>query len=181
MITTKRHKGVRPLPLSFEEFVRSYSTKLLRAAFGFTNNYEESQDLVQAALYRTYVHWSAARSAPEAYARTVLLNLQRDRVRRLARRPHEKLGIDENQGYSSVEYENTLVQRSTLVSAMRLLPQLQKEVIVARFVLEMSVVETAEFLGVPEGTIKSSTSRALGVLQILLTEDPQLARRGDGQ
>jgi RNA polymerase sigma factor (sigma-70 family) len=181
VLTTRRRKVVGPPPLPFEAFVQSYSTKLLRAAFGLTNSYEDSQDLVQVALYRTYLHWTAARRAPEAYARTVLLNLQRDRIRQLARRPKENLGIDENQGNSSFEYENTLVQRSTLVEAVNSLPQQQKEVIVARFVFDLSVAEAARFLGVPEGTIKSSTSRSLGVLQNLLTEDPQLARRGDGR
>ena len=40
-----------------------------------------------------------------------------------------------------------------------------REVIGARFLLELSEAETAEALGIPRGTVKSRTSRALGRLR----------------
>jgi RNA polymerase sigma-70 factor (ECF subfamily) len=41
----------------------------------------------------------------------------------------------------------------------------------ARFLLDLSEAETAETLGLPRGTVKSRTSRALGRLREVLGAD----------
>lgn len=66
-----------------------------------------------------------------------------------------------------------------LVSALRLLPRRQSEVIVLRLLADCSVRETAQILGVTEGTVKTQLSRAIEKLRVLL-DDPEvtnLARR----
>jgi RNA polymerase sigma factor (sigma-70 family) len=63
--------------------------------------------------------------------------------------------------------------RVMLQSALGTLPELHREVLVARFFLDLSVAETAELLRVPPGTVKSATHRALARLRELLSDQPQ--------
>ena len=71
----------------FDDFVRGRSAALLRTAYALTGDRGHAEDLLQTALLRTARRWTAARDAPEAYVRQVLVNLCRDRVRWLQRRP----------------------------------------------------------------------------------------------
>ena len=51
---------------------------------------------------------------------------------------------------------------ATLVAA---LPRRQREVVVLRVFTELSVAETAEVLGIPEGTVKSNFAKAIAALR----------------
>ena len=51
-----------------------------------------------------------------------------------------------------------------------------REVIGARYFLDLSEAETAEALGLPKGTVKSRLSRALGRLRERLAEDGEVPR-----
>ena len=53
----------------------------------------------------------------------------------------------------------------SLVTAMRTLPRRQRETLACRFVLELSVAETAELLDISEGSVKTHTHRGLQALQ----------------
>jgi RNA polymerase sigma-70 factor, ECF subfamily len=59
--------------------------------------------------------------------------------------------------------------RGQLLAALAGLRDEEREVIGARYLLELSEAETAEALGIPTGTVKSRTSRALDRLRVALT------------
>ena len=64
--------------------------------------------------------------------------------------------------------EDTAIGRDeagSLVAVMRTLARRQREVLACRFVLEMSVAETARLLEISEGSVKAHTHRGLHVLQ----------------
>jgi RNA polymerase sigma-70 factor (sigma-E family) len=164
----------------FEAFVRLSGPSLLRAGFLLTGDLATAEDLAQTTLLRTFVHWHRARQAPKAYANQVLLNLARDRWRKLARNPVQPLAeIGSGAGRSlgliadrSVAPINELVERDAMLQALALLPDRQRDVIVLRFYLDLTVAETARILEVPEGTVKSSVSRALDRLRDLFETEP---------
>ena len=56
-------------------------------------------------------------------------------------------------------------QRTELLAALATLRDDDREVLGARFLLDLSEAETAETLGIPRGTVKSRTSRALARLR----------------
>jgi RNA polymerase sigma factor (sigma-70 family) len=60
--------------------------------------------------------------------------------------------------------------RTTLLAALARLRDEDREVIGARYLLDLSEAETAETLDLPIGTVKSRTSRALGRLRVVLLE-----------
>ena len=61
-------------------------------------------------------------------------------------------------------------RREHLVRRLRLLSPRDRDVLVCRFLLDLSEQETAAALGVPKGTVKSRTARALGRLREQLQE-----------
>ncbi|TML26244.1 MAG: sigma-70 family RNA polymerase sigma factor, partial [Actinobacteria bacterium] len=52
-------------------------------------------------------------------------------------------------------------QRSALLAAVEQLPDEQRSVVTLRYFLGLSEAEVAETLGIPQGTVKSRTARAL--------------------
>jgi len=160
---------------SFEVFVEGSSTALLRTAYLLTGDRGHAEDLLQTALLRTARHWSRARDSPQAYARAVLLNLSRDRVRALFRRPREAPMPPDVDTLPAVDagYEQ-VSERRVVLRALAELPIRQRQVIVLRFYEDMSVEQTAGLLGFSPGTVKSHTSRALARLRELLADHDSL-------
>jgi RNA polymerase sigma-70 factor (sigma-E family) len=158
----------------FDEFVRERSTALLRMAYALTGDHGHAEDLLQTALLRTARRWSSARNAPEAYARQVLANLCRDRVRWLRRRPRESVLADATESQNRADTLDAMAeqigQRRSLIQALADLPEAQRHVVVLRFLEDLSVAETAELLGIAQGTVKSYTARALASLRVILND-----------
>jgi RNA polymerase sigma-70 factor (sigma-E family) len=166
--------GVREDP-EFETFVRARSAVLLRTAYLLSGDRGHAEDLLQTALLRTVRHWRLARSAPEAYVRRVLVNLCRDSWRRASARPRElPLVLPAAEAIRPVSGPADRVgQRSELIAALARLPSAQRAVIVLRFVEDLSVAQTAQLLGLSDGTVKSYTSRAVTTMRAALTDHDQ--------
>jgi RNA polymerase sigma-70 factor (sigma-E family) len=166
----------------FDDFVRERSAVLLRMAYALTGDHGHAEDLLQTALLRTARRWTSARNAPEAYARQVLVNLCRDRVRWLRRRPRESAladaGEPERMAGSADALAEQIGQRRSLIRALADIPTAQRHVVVLRFLEDLSVAETAELLGIAPGTVKSYTARALSSLRLLLDETAATSGHG---
>lgn len=157
---------------AFERFVQGHGDRLVRTAYLLTGDREDAEDLAQTALLRTARRWRTAREAPEAYARTVLVNLAKDRWRRRSRRVDEVPLADVD---PPADGADPLLDRDLLLRAARTLPEGQRAVLVLRFFDDLSVEETARVLGCTTGTVKSQTSRALAGLRRALTPEPHPA------
>lgn len=149
---------------AFDDFVGASSDSLLRTAYLLCGDRGEAEDLVQTALMRTARRWRTARESPEAYARRVVVNLSKDRWRRLSRRPVE-LPLD---GDVALAVGDGFLDRDQLLRAVRLLAPGQRAVLVLRYFDDLGVEETAAVLGCSVGTVKSQTSRALANLRVAL-------------
>ena len=75
------------------------------------------------------------------------------------RRPwrRERTSLDGHDG--AAESGPSYEERSALVDALQQLPVMQRKVVVLRHMLDLSVAQTADELGIGEGTVKSHTSR----------------------
>jgi RNA polymerase sigma-70 factor (sigma-E family) len=158
----------------FDDFVTATSDRLLRTAYLLTGDRGHAEDLLQTALLRTLRRWSTARAAPAEYARRVLVNLSRDRIRLLVRRPRESPlpdNPDTLRGHAPDRTAELLGERHRVAAALAVLPTRQRQVVVLRFFEDLTVAQTAELLGCSDGTVKSYTSRALARLRDLLTEN----------
>ena len=64
-----------------------------------------------------------------------------------------------------VSFAEAVDRRHVLVRVLRQLPDVQREVLVCRYLLDATVAETATALDIAEGTVKSAASRGLDQLR----------------
>ena len=159
----------------FTEFVQAASPSLLRAALVLLGSREDAEDALQVTLLRTYRRWEQAKEAPQAYARAVLVNACRERWRHRDRHPETSQDMDELANV--VSFADLVDRRRVLVRVLRQLPDIQREVLVCRYLLDATVAETATALGIAEGTVKSAASRGLDQLRQLLSDEEMRGRR----
>jgi RNA polymerase sigma-70 factor (sigma-E family) len=161
----------------FDEFVRSRTASLLRAAYLLTGDQYLAEDLVQSALARTHVAWRGLHHSgnAEAYTRKVMYHLQVSWWRR-RRVPESVTGhAPEPRDTESHDIADGMVAQVMLRRALDRLTPKQRAVLVLRFFEDRSEAETAEILGVSAGTIKSQTAKALTRLRSTAPELAELA------
>lgn len=165
----RREAAVQPTRSEqFDVLFRRHYAPLLRLAVVMLGSREAAEDAVQEAFVALHRNWRTMRdpAAAEAYLRSAVLNRSRSWVRRqVTQRAARPLMPVRTQQESA---EDTIVDREqtgALVAALRTLPRRQREVLACRFVLELSVAETAHLLDISTGSVKTHTSRGLHVLQ----------------
>lgn len=153
---------------TFEEFVAARRTHLRRIAYALCGDWARADDLLQTALEKAYVAWPRIRrsGSEEAYVRTTLVRTSIDESRRPWRRELATDAVPDRRGIA----EPSVEERTVLFDALQQLPEMQRKVVVLRHWLDLSVSQTADELGISEGTVKSHSSRALAALREALAE-----------
>lgn len=148
-------------------FRRHYSS-LLRLAVVMLGDREAAEDAVQDAFVALQRNWKRLRDpeSAEAYLRSAVLNRCRSWVRRQvtqrAARPLRPVpDPPDNPADTTVVRDEV----GSVVAVMRTLARRQRDVLACRFVLELSVGETARLLEISEGSVKVHTHRGLKALQ----------------
>jgi RNA polymerase sigma factor (sigma-70 family) len=139
---------------------------------------DAAEDALQSALLRTFRRWSRARAAPEAFSQRVLINVCRNYWRHQRRHPIHASTEEHAFASSAILERDRIDQRLAIEDALAALPDRQREVLVLRFFLDLSVPQTAQLLKIPEGSVKSATHRGLAALRQLLTDEPQEVHSG---
>lgn len=151
----------------FTAFVAEASAALGRTAWLLTGNRDAAADLLQATLVKTYVAWSRVRRAEAAtYARRIMVNENIDTWRKR----HETPQLPMSSAPVSSAAEDAYDERERLGRLLADLPLQQRRVIVLRFLHDLSEKAVADELGLPVGTVKSSTARGLAALRSALVE-----------
>jgi RNA polymerase sigma factor (sigma-70 family) len=145
-----------------------------RVAYAPLGSRAEAEECAQEALARALVRWRSVEDHAEAWVARVSVNLALDRVRRRVR---ERRYMATAQG-SPTGSADVVAERNDLVTALRALPRRQRDVIVLRFLADLSERDVADGLGCAVGTVKSATARGLERLRVLMRSD--LATDGGG-
>ncbi|WP_331447356.1 RNA polymerase sigma factor [Streptomyces xanthochromogenes] len=140
---------------------------MVRLALFLVDDLPTAEDVVQdafAALCRSYGTSLHGLQDPAAYLRTAVVNaarsvLRRRRTSRAYTPPHEGAGAPVDERLLLAE------EHRQVLDAMTLLTQRQREVLVLRYWSELTEAQIAETLGLARGTVKSTASRALDVLE----------------
>ncbi|MFK0108438.1 SigE family RNA polymerase sigma factor [Streptomyces sp. NPDC091217] len=165
----------------FHDFVVARSAVLFRGALVLTGNRETAEDLVQETLERACRKWRAiaAKDAPEAYVRRIMVNLVNDRWRRFRRTaPHQDGGDRAAPGdqYGQVD------TRDQLVRALQGLPIRMRTVVVLRYFHDLSDDEIAADLKISPSTVRSQLARGIdklrGQFPALSSPSPQQPTEG---
>jgi RNA polymerase sigma-70 factor (sigma-E family) len=161
---------------------------LVRLAVVLTGDRGAAEDVVQDAFLGLYRRWDhlADTAAPLAYLRVSVVNGCRTALRRRSRlwlgatadvaeeAARDGGSADYGGGAPLAESAEARAllgdEQRTVAAALRKLPRRQREAVVLRYYLDLSVEETAQAMGVSPGTVKSATSRALATVGQIMRE-----------
>jgi RNA polymerase sigma factor (sigma-70 family) len=154
---------------AYEILVVRYTTPAHRAAV-LLGAGADADDVVQEAFVKAYRQLGRYRG--ESGFRPWLLAIVANETRNLHRSRRRRDGLvlraatrEEAAVPDPAESVLDGERRRHLVEQIRLLDARDREVLVCRFLLDLSEAETAVTLGLPKGTVKSRTSRALTKLR----------------
>ncbi|MDO0939064.1 sigma-70 family RNA polymerase sigma factor [Streptomyces sp. DG2A-72] len=155
-----------------EEFVRAlyhhHATPLLRyAARLLGGDWHKAEDLLQEATARAWRHFASAGTDPVSirpWLFTVVRNLAIDHHRAQLIRPSETQAI-EDLDLPVDDAIDRMLTTQIVLDALSLLTPAQRKVLTLTYYRGYSVVQAAEHLGIPPGTVKSRSYYALRALR----------------
>ena len=145
-----------------------------------SGSYPAAEDAVQEALVRAWMRSERGErldSLP-AWVAAVALNQTRSGWRRAMAERRARRRIPESIAASAAPSADHI----DVARALEALPRRQREVAVLRYLLEMSTAEVASALGIGEGTVKSSLSRARAhLVDALAVQDDEVTNDAEGR
>jgi RNA polymerase sigma factor (sigma-70 family) len=162
---------------AYEEIVHRYQQVAFRTAYVITGSAAEAEDAAQEGFVKAYRALASFRPGadPRPWLLRIVANEARNRVRSIGRRHQLELRLAEGfrPGGAAPSPEAAALaaeDRRHLLSLVNELSDEDRLVIASRYFLELSGEETADAIGIPEGTVKSRLSRALGRLRVRFEE-----------
>ena len=156
---------------AYEELVRRYQDVAVRTAYLVCPE-ADADDAVQESFLKAFAALPRFRDgAPlRPWLLRIVTNEARNRRRSAGRREGLAQRAADREPRQDAEPGPEAVviaaeARSELLAALSTLRDDDREILGARYLLDLSEAETAETLGLPRGTVKSRTSRALGRLR----------------
>ncbi|MFL1376369.1 MULTISPECIES: SigE family RNA polymerase sigma factor [unclassified Nocardiopsis] len=148
----------------FSSYVAERGPALLRMARSITGSHNDAEDLLQAALVKTFLSWDRINDprARDGYVRRAMVNARISEWRR------SRLDV-----YPTDEIPEQRVDdptwRSDLADVVRRsidrLPDRQRTTVILRYYEDLTEVQIADRMGVTLGTVKSTLSRAVDRLR----------------
>ena len=162
--------------MAYEELVRRYQDVAVRTAHVIAPA-ADADDAAQEAFVKAWIALPRFRQgAPfRPWLLQIVANEARNRRRSAGRREGLALRatVDRPSDDAAPSPEAAALaveRREALLEAVNRLRDEDREVIGARYFLELSEAEAADILGIPRGTVKSRLSRALARLRQGMTE-----------
>lgn len=145
--------------------------RLVQLARWFVDDRTAAEDLVQEAFLRLArnQHRINDLDRAAAYLRSIVVNLARDHNRRglVSLRHRPPLQDDDR---SAEDHVADSESRREVIEALRGLPRRQRDCLVLRYYVELSVGAIAETLGLSPNSVKTHLQRGLRSLKVELEE-----------
>jgi RNA polymerase sigma factor (sigma-70 family) len=157
--------------MAYEELVRRHQAVAIRTAHLFAPD-GDAEDAVQDAFVKA--HAALGRFRDGAPFRPWLLRIVANEARNRRRSAGRRAGLalrsveDRRPDDAAPSPESAVLageRRTWLLAGVNALRDDDRDIITARYFLELSEAEAAEVLDLPRGTVKSRLSRALGRLR----------------
>ncbi|MFJ2024769.1 SigE family RNA polymerase sigma factor [Streptomyces sp. NPDC087897] len=165
----------------FHDFFDRHYAELARLAHLLTGEADAADDLAADALVALWDRWDRVRAAehPVAYARGVVANMARSRIRG-AVRERRRVALFWSRRQEPAEGPDVAAVLDVR-QALRRLPFRKRACVVLRHALDLSEKDTALALGISVGTVKSQTSKGMAELERLLGDRTALETAGSGR
>jgi RNA polymerase sigma-70 factor (sigma-E family) len=154
------------------EIYTLHYNQLVRLAVMLVHDVQTAEEVVQDAFEAMHLAWRRLRENEKAlsYLRQAIVNRSRSvlRHRKVVEMHAPKPAPDEQ---SAEHAALTLLERSAVTSALRTLPERQREAVVLRYYGDFSEADIATAMGISRGAVKSHTARAMAALKSILERE----------
>ena len=143
---------------SFEALYRGEYPSLVAVASALTGDRDGAHDLVQDTMVKAFIRWDRVSrlERPGAWCHHVLVNACRSRLRRRMTEWRYMARLRTVEPTSPAPSVDSIA----FWDVVRTLPSRPRSVVALYFCAELTSVEIAKVLGVPEGTVRSDLSIA---------------------
>jgi len=158
---------------AFEQIVKKYEKKVATTVIGMLGNTQAADDVGQETFIRLYKYLDKFRedAALGTYLTRIAINLSLNELKRRKRRNMFFLDADENAPDYSTNLNDSMnasEERELVQNAIQKLEPNFRAVLTLRLIEGYSTQETADLLGLPQGTVLSRLSRAQKKLKEIL-------------
>jgi RNA polymerase sigma factor (sigma-70 family) len=154
----------KPLPEDLVAFCQEQHPRLVGALSLYCGDADVAEELAQEAIAYAIRDWKRIKqkSSPPAWLYRVGLNLAHSHYRRRAteRRARERL-----QASTAPSLVDDVEVGASIREAVSRLHRRQRQALVLRYFLDLSVAQTADLMECSEGTVKSLTHQAIKSLR----------------
>ena len=150
---------------TFEERFGPLAQIAYRVAFRLLGQRDEAEEVAQEALARAYASWRRVAPYDEPWVARVATNLAIDVWRK--RRPSTAITDGDIVGG---DVAAPVLERHALAESLRRLPRRQREVVVLRYLVDLTEVEVAALLQTSVGAVKSHAHRAMARLRLEVSD-----------
>ncbi len=154
-----------------ERLYRTHGLSMIRLAMLLVDDRETAEDVTQESFAALYRRWGdlADETAALGYLRTSVVNGSRSVLRR--RRTVRRHGLRPDDAVTAEPADSRVLladEHRAVLTALRRLPERQREVIVLRYWSDLTESQVAATLGVSIGAVKSSASRGRDAIAAML-------------
>jgi RNA polymerase sigma-70 factor (sigma-E family) len=142
---------------------------LVRLAVLLVRDVATAEEVVQECFIAMAAKWRGLRDTEKAlsYLRQAVVNKSRSVLR-------HRMVVDKNAPKpppdmpSAEQGALVSLERSAVISALRTLPQRQREALVLKYYADLSEAQIASAMGISRGAVKSHTARGVAALRMVL-------------
>jgi RNA polymerase sigma factor (sigma-70 family) len=159
--------------MRFDDEFEELAALAYRTAFRIAGRRSDAEEIVQDTMIKAYARWSKVRHHARPWVCRVAANEALGVVRKNARRGELRATLDRRAGTDSVDdLHDGAISRLDLQRLLLALPKRQRDVIVLRYLADLTEAQVADELGISVGTVKAHAHRALAALRISVTSEP---------
>jgi len=161
---------------AFAALMQERKTDLYRMLYAYVRNQEDTLDIIHDGVYKAFL--SIGKLKYPEYFNTwiikIMMNTCRDHARRRRTRQQKENPYFEQSDLEQIPVEEVIEQdvisQLDLWHAMETLQEELKAIVLLKYYQDLTLVEIAEVLSMPVGTVKSRLHRALSLLKAQLKE-----------
>lgn len=145
-------------------FITENKEMLYRVAFGYLHDETKSLDAVDETVYQGYVHRNDLRKPK--FLKTWVTRILINECFKIIRNGKRELNMDvlpENQ-------QDSVEDSIHIKLVINNLPEDLRKVIILRYFGGFTISETAEILGIPDGTVSTRSRKALEILRVEVSD-----------
>lgn len=150
-----------------KEIMLHYTEPLIRIAYGYVKDLQAAEDIVQEVFIKFYHHHNRyeERGELKAFLTKMTVNKSKDFLRSWAYRKIQLQNKFATAGKRSVDELVRKDEQAMIGDAILELPLKQREVLIHYYFNEMTILEVAHLLAIPESTVKTRLSRGRELLK----------------